>query len=49
MRHTMLIQTALLALQQQGELQYHSKCGSVLPSTFFKTVKYLGAAHHCYL
>jgi hypothetical protein len=41
MLHTMLIQTALLALQQSGELKYHSKCGTSLPSGFYKTVNYI--------
>jgi hypothetical protein len=39
--HTSLIQTALLALQQAGELKYHSKCGKSLPSGFYKSVLYL--------
>lgn len=42
MLHTSLIQTALLALQQQGEMQFVTKCGESIPhSGFFKTVKYL--------
>ena len=36
-----LISTALLALQQQGELKYQSKCGANLPSGFYKSVLYL--------
>ncbi|MEG4306845.1 hypothetical protein QUB16_29655 [Microcoleus sp. D3_18a_C4] len=39
--HTSLISTALLALQQQGELKYQSKCGATLPSGFYKSVTYL--------
>jgi hypothetical protein len=39
--HTCLIQTALLALQQSGELKYQSKCGNSLPSGFYKSVLYL--------
>jgi hypothetical protein len=35
-----LISTALLALQQQGELRYHSKRGTSLPSGFYKSVLY---------
>ena len=37
----MLIQTALLALQQAGELKYQSKCGPTLPSGFYKSVLYI--------
>jgi len=37
----MLIQTALLALQQSGELTYQSKCGASLPSGFYKSVLYI--------
>ena len=36
-----LISTALLALQQQGDLKYQSKCGTNLPSGFYKSVLYL--------
>ena len=36
-----LISTALLALQQQGELKYQSKCGTILPSGFYKSVLYI--------
>ena len=36
-----LISTALLALQQQGELKYQNKCGSTIPSGFYKSVLYL--------
>jgi hypothetical protein len=39
--HNSLISTALLALQQAGELKYHSKCGKSLPSGFYKSVLYL--------
>lgn len=39
--HTSLIQTALLALQQAGELKYQSKCGPTLPSGFYKSVLYI--------
>ena len=43
MLHTALIQTALLALQQQGEFQFVTKCGESIPhSGFFKSVEYLG-------
>jgi hypothetical protein len=38
--HHSLIQTALLALQQSGELKYQSKCGTSLPSGFYKSVLY---------
>ena len=41
--HHSLISTALLALQQQGELRYQSKVGKVIPSGFYKTVEYLGS------
>ena len=41
MLHTSLIQTALLALQQSGELKYQSKCGPTLPSGFYKSVLYI--------
>ena len=42
--HHSLISTALLALQQQGEVQFVTKCGTVIPhSGFFKTVQYLDA------
>jgi hypothetical protein len=41
--HNSLISTALLTLQQAGELKYHSKCGTVLPSGFYKTVNYIDA------
>ena len=36
-----LISTALLALQQSGELKYQSKCGATVPSGFYKSVLYL--------
>jgi hypothetical protein len=36
-----LISTALLALQQSGELKYQSKCGKSIPSGFYKSVLYL--------
>ena len=40
--HTSLIQTALLALQQAGELNYLTKCGESLPhSRFYKSVEYI--------
>jgi hypothetical protein len=40
--HHSLIQTALLALQQQGELSYITKCGESIPhSGFYKSVMYL--------
>lgn len=39
--HHSLISTALLALQQQGELKYQSKCGPTLPSGFYKSVLYI--------
>jgi hypothetical protein len=39
--HHSLISTALLALQQAGELKYQSKCGPTLPSGFYKSVLYL--------
>jgi hypothetical protein len=39
--HNSLISTALLALQQAGELKYQSKCGKSLPSGFYKSVLYL--------
>lgn len=41
--HNSLISTALLALQQAGELQFVTKCGTVIPhSGFFKSVNSLG-------
>jgi hypothetical protein len=39
--HNSLISTALLALQQSGELKYQSKCGKSIPSGFYKSVLYL--------
>lgn len=41
--HNSLISTALLALQQQGELKYTGKIGDIIPhSGFMKSVNYLG-------
>lgn len=39
--HNGLISTALLALQQSGELKYQSKCGTSIPSGFYKSVLYI--------
>jgi hypothetical protein len=42
--HNSLISTALLALQQQGELKYTGKLGDIIPhSGFCKSVNYLGS------
>ncbi|MEG4944921.1 hypothetical protein [Microcoleus sp. F4-D5] len=40
--HNSLISTALLALQQAGELRYSNRIGNT-PSGFYTTVNYLGA------